>query len=240
MGRVFLVRDKHLGQDLALKLLFGSPGDPEEVQRFKDEFSFLAKIEHPGIARVFDFGYLAGRPYFTSEHIHGRPLSLLGPCPAEEALRWGRDLAEALAYLHRSGVRHLDIKPSNIIVRPEPPRAVLVDFGVFRQGASVPAGRRVEGSLPYLAPEYFRKTPLVRARVHRLPFLAAQGERPGPLPVLRHQPPAALPPLRPAGLEPSAGEEAARLPGAAPAAPGTLRGSARAGEASPLASLRAS
>src|SRR6185369_3985889 len=67
-------------------------------------------------------------------------------------------LAEALAFLHQHEILHLDIKPGNIIVPTGPPpcRPVLIDFGLFRRGFAPPPGEALRGSLPYMAPEYFR------------------------------------------------------------------------------------
>src|SRR6185295_6341604 len=100
---------------------------------------------------------------FTSEFIDGRPpLALGSPLPVEEFLKLAREVAEALAFLHVHRILHLDLKPSNMIVRRGAPggRAVLIDFGLCRRGLPREAGTRLRGSLPYMAPEYFRGEPL--------------------------------------------------------------------------------
>jgi DNA-binding NtrC family response regulator/tetratricopeptide (TPR) repeat protein len=163
MGTVFLVRDSYLGKDLALKLLHASPVTPDEIGEAQREFVLLARLEHPGLARAHDFGFLKGRPYFTSEYVHGeRPDAMGLPIPPANLLRLGREIAEALRFLHRNEVLHLDLKPGNIIVREDASggRAVLVDFGLCRRGLSSPSGPRLKGSLPYMAPEYFRGGPI--------------------------------------------------------------------------------
>ena len=66
MGSVFLVRDSYLGKELALKLLTNPLASTNEVEEFQREFSLLSRLEHPGIARAYDFGYLGRRPYFTT------------------------------------------------------------------------------------------------------------------------------------------------------------------------------
>lgn len=128
-GQVFLVRDRHLKKELALKLLL-EPPDREDLERFQRELAVLCEIEHPAIARAHDFGYLEKRPYFTSELV--------------------QELVAAVAFLHAGGVLHLDIKPSNVVLRqaPGPSRVVLIDFGLVRRGFTVHPGRRVKGSLP--------------------------------------------------------------------------------------------
>ena len=62
MARVLLVRDLHLGKDGALELLHGPPATAEDLEQVKREFALLAEMEHPGIARAHDFGYIEGRP----------------------------------------------------------------------------------------------------------------------------------------------------------------------------------
>ena len=72
---MLLVRDTYLEKDLALKLLHEPPSGPEEIAQVEREFRLLARIEHAGIARAYDFGYLEGRPYFTSEFVPGETLA---------------------------------------------------------------------------------------------------------------------------------------------------------------------
>ena len=162
-ARIFLVRDLHLRKDLALKLLHDPPLTKDDLEQVGREFAVLSEVEHPGIARAHDFGYLGGLPFFTSEFIEGDPLSARsGPWSKEDLQGLARDLAEALAFLHSSGILHLDIKASNVIVprSPRRRRAVLIDFGLFRRGASVRPGSAIRGSLPYMAPEYFQREEL--------------------------------------------------------------------------------
>src|SRR5262245_30790728 len=78
MGRVLQARDACLTQDRALKPLHDRPDTRAELEQAQREFALLAKIDHPGIARAYDFGYLGERPYFTSEFIPGEPLSARG------------------------------------------------------------------------------------------------------------------------------------------------------------------
>jgi DNA-binding NtrC family response regulator/tetratricopeptide (TPR) repeat protein len=164
-GRVVLVRDRHLAMDLALKILdcSGKKGEgPTEaaVEEFRREFRILAAVDHPGIAKAFDFGFLGGRPYFTREYVPGDPLEKIDD-PAE-ILEVARGCAWALAALHAAKILHLDLKPGNIIISRSGgrPRPVLIDFGLWRRGFAVFPGKTVKGSLPYMAPEHFRGGPL--------------------------------------------------------------------------------
>jgi hypothetical protein len=160
MGEVFLVRDCYLDRELALKLLHRPPGDAEELEAARREFTLLSQLEHPGIARAHDFGLTGGRPFFTSEYIAGVSLDATSPpVGGDGLLAVFRELAEALAFLHRSEVLHLDIKPSNIIAAGGGEggrRPVLIDFGLCRRGSARRPGSELRGSLAYMAPEYFR------------------------------------------------------------------------------------
>src|SRR5437867_3427694 len=173
MGEVVLVRDSYLKKELALKLLHPSVNDEGELEQLQKEFALLSQIEHPGIARAYDFGYLPcglrKRPYFTREFVPGEPLSQDGaPFDLPRFLSEAGDITEAVAFLHRGSILHLDIKPSNIIVSTkgrncpgggseERRRAILIDFGLFRRGAPARGGAKIKGSLPYMAPECFRR-----------------------------------------------------------------------------------
>jgi DNA-binding NtrC family response regulator/tetratricopeptide (TPR) repeat protein len=161
-GLVLLVRDRCLGKKLALKLLRdggGSRRDPGQLQR---EFALLSRIAHPGIARAYDFGYLEGRPYFTRSFVPGKTLAEAPRLSPRPLLGVFREVARALAFLHRSEVLHLDVKPENIVLAAGrgPLRPVLIDFGLWRRGLEQPPDAAVHGSLPFMGPEYFRGGPL--------------------------------------------------------------------------------
>jgi serine/threonine protein kinase len=161
LGDVWLVRDTFLRKDLALKLLHRLPVGPEELGEVRREFTLLSRLEHPGLARAHDFSFLGERPCFTAEFIPGAmPGGKRGICEPAGLLRIARDVAEAIAFLHRNEILHLDIKPGNIIVRRDTGRAVLIDFGLCRRGLASTAGEKIKGSLPYMAPEYFEPGPL--------------------------------------------------------------------------------
>jgi DNA-binding NtrC family response regulator/tetratricopeptide (TPR) repeat protein len=157
MGSIYLVHDDYLKKDLALKLVRGLRPGGEEVEEIQREFALLARLEHPGLARAHDFGWLGGRPFFTREFVPGEtPGAGGGPEDIDLVLRIARQVADALGFLHRNEVLHLDVKPGNIIVmRDGAPRAVLIDFGLCRRGLAAPPGPHLKGSLPYMAPEYF-------------------------------------------------------------------------------------
>jgi DNA-binding NtrC family response regulator/tetratricopeptide (TPR) repeat protein len=163
MGTVFLVRDTYLEKDLALKLLRPARAAAEEIGEIQKEFILLTAIDHPGISRAYDFGYIGGRPFFTRDFVPGESPGPGGRAePVEDLLLIARDVAGALRFLHENLILHLDVKPGNIVIQrdPSPPRAVLIDFGLCRSGAVACRTGRVKGSLPYMAPEYFDGGPI--------------------------------------------------------------------------------
>jgi Nif-specific regulatory protein len=157
-GEVYLARDTHQGgKQVALKLLRPDALDAPTVELFKDEFRSMARLRHPNLAEVYDFGTSAedGRHFLTMEYIEGRNLAALPP--AEIAERFD-DLAvqclRALDYIHSRGLLHNDIKPQNILVRPQLQLKVL-DFGLAH-GESGPARPGPAGTVHYISPERFR------------------------------------------------------------------------------------
>lgn len=136
------------------------PGEPvESVVSFEVEQMVLGAVKGPFVPRFVAAGDLARHPYLVMERIEGRPLSEWverAPVPADEVARLGAAIATALHGLHLQEVIHLDLKPSNVIIRPSG-EAVLVDFGLARH-AHYPdllaeEMQRPIGSAPYVSPE---------------------------------------------------------------------------------------
>src|SRR5215207_6688354 len=137
MGAVYHGHDENLGVDVAIKEnLFVSP---EFALQFRREATLRASIRHPSLPRVTDHFVIPGQgQYLVMDFVAGedarqRLLAQRGPLPEAEALRWARDILDALVYLHSrpQPVVHRDIKPGNVKVTPEG-RAVLVDFGLAK------------------------------------------------------------------------------------------------------------
>jgi len=142
--------------DYTLKILrrVGSD-DKAMLARFHREAALLARVDHPGVPKVFDVGSGGGRPYLLLEFIEGQPLSGLletGPLGEGEVVRLAGDVAEALAAAHRAGLVHRDIKPANVIVAGSG-QARLIDFGLAAEGAGGPSAGAVVGTVDYSAPE---------------------------------------------------------------------------------------
>jgi eukaryotic-like serine/threonine-protein kinase len=136
------------------------PGEPvESVVSFEVEQMVLGAVKGPNVPRFVAAGDLARHPYLVMERIEGRPLSEWverAPVPAEEVARLGAAIATALHGLHLQEAIHLDLKPSNVMIRPSG-EAVLIDFGLARH-AHYPDLLAEEmyspiGSAPYVSPE---------------------------------------------------------------------------------------
>jgi serine/threonine-protein kinase len=124
MGCVLKGRDSHLGRDVAVKVLLEAhAGCAELVQRFVEEAQIAGRLQHPGVAPVYDLGALPDkRPYFTMKLVKGRTLAahLAGRADvSQERTRWlgvFLQVCQALAYAHARRVIHRDLKPANIMV----------------------------------------------------------------------------------------------------------------------------
>ena len=159
MGRVHLARDLLSGREVALKVY---PARSDHA-RLESEFLALRSLHHPSVARALHLGVssLDGAPFLVLEKVPGEPLDrwLAARPPATrgaEALRLLVAAASAVAYFHRRGMLHLDLKPANIlVVEPGaglPPRPVIIDFGLVRS-TTAPAKSLAHATLPYAAPE---------------------------------------------------------------------------------------
>ena len=178
MSEVYEVETPRLGSRHALKLFTYEKDDPEVWERFLVEGRLLARLNHPRIVKVTDFGTdeASGRPYFVMDLVLNerggiQQLSDVEPGTVDEETigKWYDDLREGLAYIHANGVIHRDLKLQNVLIGPDG-HAVLTDFGISKifdaKGDDKPVidtvktlvkmreGRSlVMGSLGYMAPE---------------------------------------------------------------------------------------
>ncbi|MBX3471349.1 MAG: serine/threonine protein kinase [Planctomycetes bacterium] len=156
MGVVYEVTDPALPRRLALKLLFAGSGAVAEV-RFEREVELLARVRHPGVVAVHAVGRAPEGAYVLMDLVEGEPLAALAArgLDAGRAVAIVRALCDAVEALHAQGVIHRDLKPQNVIVRPDG-APVLLDFGVARDAAaaiSLTQTGQLVGTPRYMAPE---------------------------------------------------------------------------------------
>ncbi len=140
MGAVYRAWDMRLSVPIALKEMTPQPGlDMQTLGQLRDQFrqeaTVLARLNHPHLVRVTDFFEEGGNAYLVMDFVEGQSLAdritQRGALPEAEVLTWSKQLLSALAYCHRQGIIHRDIKPQNVIIRSDG-RAVLVDFGLVK------------------------------------------------------------------------------------------------------------
>ena len=140
MGEVFRAHDHVLNRDVAVKTMAELyAADDQLVQRFRREAQSAARLNHPNIVTVFDFGEADGRFYLAMELLEGTDLKELIASHQLNDL-WDKldvmeQTAEGLAYAHQQGVVHRDLKPANLRVLPNG-RVKIMDFGLARIGTS--------------------------------------------------------------------------------------------------------
>ncbi len=164
MGAVYKARQVSLDRLVAIKVLPPqvAEGDAEYVTRFKNEARTMAKVNHPAIVAVYDFGETRdGLLYIVMEYIDGtdvfKMIHAQGKLPVDHALAITAHVCDALAYAHEHGVIHRDIKPANILINMEGSVKV-ADFGLASvhdpaQGAGVTDEGTTMGTPDYVAPE---------------------------------------------------------------------------------------
>ncbi|MCA1733671.1 MAG: serine/threonine protein kinase, partial [Acidobacteria bacterium] len=135
MGEVWSATDVRLGRRVAIKFLPPNVTfDPSRVARFENEARTASALNHPNILTVHELGEAGSMRYIVTELVEGRTLRERinqGPLPLGEALEIGSQIASALAASHEAGVVHRDVKPENVMIRPDGLVKVL-DFGLAK------------------------------------------------------------------------------------------------------------
>lgn len=168
MGVVYKGFDAKLEREVAIKVIenVGEDADhltqtthQELVERFKTEAKAIAKLSHPNIVNIFDFGVENDKNYMVMELLKGRDLSQLlkfnSPLSVELVVKCVIQVCAALDYAHQTGIIHRDIKPANIILL-DTNVTKLMDFGIARiqdSGSQLTQAGTILGSVLYISPE---------------------------------------------------------------------------------------
>ncbi|XZE53722.1 serine/threonine-protein kinase [Planctomycetaceae bacterium SH139] len=159
MGVVYLATQRNLDRQVAVKMISsGVFAGEEEVRRFRTEARAAARLKHPNIVTVHDFGYLHGHHYFSMDYVPGTDLAHLlsdGPLPCMLAARYVRDCAHAIHHAHQAGILHRDLKPANVLI-DEHDQVQITDFGLAKHtdaDSSVTGSGAAVGTPNYMAPE---------------------------------------------------------------------------------------
>ncbi|MFI7605022.1 protein kinase [Micromonospora sp. NPDC049366] len=219
MGAVWRGTDVLLEREVAVKVLLPSlVADPEFTTRFRAEARMLAALRHPGVVAVHDVGQAvladgSRVDYLVMEYVDGEPLAgwigRAGRLDAASTMSVVAQAADALHAAHLAGIVHRDVKPGNLLVKPDG-RVVLVDFGIARSRtmANLTAANMVLGTASYMSPEQAAGQPVSSAAdvyaLGAVAYFCLAGQPPfvgeNPLEVaLRHvqDEPAPLPPGTP-------------------------------------------
>src|SRR6516162_1886848 len=179
MGAVYKARQPMLDRIIALKVLPpGVAGDPGFAERFNREARALARLNHPNIVAVYDFGKAGNLHYLLMEFVDGtnlRQVEQTEKLSPEQALTIVPKICEALQYAHDQGVVHRDIKPENILL-DKSGRVKIADFGIAKMVGQGPTdvgltgAKDVVGTPHYMAPEQIEKPQAVdhRADIYSL------------------------------------------------------------------------
>jgi eukaryotic-like serine/threonine-protein kinase len=167
MGRVYKAYDKELDRTVAIKVVRqGMMGETDALKRFKQELLLASKISHKNILRIHDMGSVGDTRFITMAFIEGQDLHQIlkdnPKMPLDRALKFARQLAEALAAAHAEGVIHRDLKPQNLLVDKDD-NLYVSDFGLaksFEEGAvGMTKTGAFLGTPRYMSPEQVEGKP---------------------------------------------------------------------------------
>src|SRR5580704_9956938 len=173
MGVVYRAHDLTLRRDVALKFLTLDrlEKDPQAREKVLCEAQTISALNHPNICTIYEVGEDDGQPYIAMEFVEGHSLMqevLTGPLSADVVVRYGTQLADALAHAHERGIIHRDLKSGNVWITPSG-RLKLLDFGLSQRVVEQAVGEdttkfdggwddqhAVTRTLAYMAPEILR------------------------------------------------------------------------------------
>jgi serine/threonine protein kinase/tetratricopeptide (TPR) repeat protein len=180
MGVVYRARDEQLDRDVALKVLpSGTLSDDTARRHFRKEAMALARLNHPNIETVYEFGTQDGMDFLVMEYVPGKTLAERlkgGTLPEKEVVALGMQIAAALQEAHERGIVHRDLKPANIAITQKG-LAKILDFGLAKLLRPVEEGttevftdsQAAAGTLPYMPPEQLTGGPVdARADIYTI------------------------------------------------------------------------
>jgi len=172
MGQVYKARDTRLGRTIAIKVLGAVATHANALPRFEREARAISSLNHPHICTLHDIGCEDGLTFLVMEYLEGTSLAERltdGPLAVEDVVRYGSEIASALAEAHRHGIVHRDLKPANIALTKN--GAKLLDFGIAKllEGRDASPGAAtnaavtqlgdIVGTPEYMAPEQLEGRP---------------------------------------------------------------------------------
>ncbi len=182
MAEVYLAEDERLDRQVAVKILPAAMAMDQTFRaRFEREARAAARLQHPHILSVYDFGEQDGIPYLVMPYITGGSLAQIiaaarGPLPLNKVAQWLEEMASALQYAHDQGIIHRDVKPGNMLVGPGE-HLLLSDFGIAKVMDTTTAltntGTSV-GSPEYMAPEQAKGGADYRSDIYALGIVLYQ------------------------------------------------------------------
>jgi serine/threonine-protein kinase len=159
MSTVYRAYDPTLERWVAIKLMHRDlSDDPDQLERFRREARAVARLSHPHVVTVIDFGEDDGTPYIVLEYVEGETLKerirRMGRLPVVEAVAYAIEIGRALTAAHAERLVHRDVKPQNVLIDAEG-RGKVTDFGIARslEAHGLTATGRVLGTTDYVSPE---------------------------------------------------------------------------------------
>jgi len=159
MGTVYKAHQKQLNRIVALKTIrSGEFASEDQIERFEAEASALAKLQHPGIVPIFEFGKKDGKHFFSMAYVEGDTLSDLvndQPIPGEQAAKLMVSVAQAVGHAHGNNILHRDLKPANILLDQDGAPKV-TDFGLVKftdSNTELTETGQLLGTPAYMSPE---------------------------------------------------------------------------------------
>ncbi|MEV6343165.1 serine/threonine-protein kinase [Actinoplanes sp. NPDC051851] len=188
MGEVWRAVDELLQRTVAVKTMLDSvAGDPDFLRRFAAEATAMARVNHPAVASIHDFGTFRGTTFLVMEFVDGESLADRlkrdGRIAPDETMRLIAQTADGLQAVHDQGLVHRDVKPANLLLRRDG-SVVITDFGIAKSAdaSRITASGAVLGTPSYLSPEQVLGHPADgRSDVYALGLVAYEclaGERP--------------------------------------------------------------